>query len=239
MCPQKTSLERVLVSFLHMCVLASLGNLALISRDRYLAVTKAWWYRNHVTKSRAVKLVCVQWLISAVVALGIYLSKMFEGGIIRIGQIIPLLYYSVCFLVIIFSYLGLLCKKSSHDEGHDIRAILKREKELAITVGLILLALLLTSLPAVLSPLALFAAGFKNLKPFRPFYIFLFQLNGFLNPLLSFGRSRDMRRALKHLLKCSALQVQPSTSGNASRNRGNLEQNGSTGIPLEPVTHAT
>ena len=38
-----------------LCNLATLGTLAVISRDRYLVVTKPWWYRNHVTISRAIE----------------------------------------------------------------------------------------------------------------------------------------------------------------------------------------
>ena len=34
-----------------LCTGTTLGSLAVISRDRYLAVTKPFWYRNHVTKS--------------------------------------------------------------------------------------------------------------------------------------------------------------------------------------------
>jgi len=50
--------------------LATYGTLAVISRDRYLAVKKPWWYRNHVTKSRAIKMSCIPWIISVVKTLG-------------------------------------------------------------------------------------------------------------------------------------------------------------------------
>ena len=57
MCPESVSPEKGGLSAL--CLLATLGNLAIISRDRYLAVRKPWWYHTHVTKSRAMKLMCV------------------------------------------------------------------------------------------------------------------------------------------------------------------------------------
>ena len=209
MCPERSSHELVFLSSL--CLLATLSNLAVVSTDRYLAVTKPWWYRNHVTKSRAIKIICVQWLVSGVVSFGIYLSKKVDGVISRIGQIFPLLFYTACFIVIMFCYLSLYCSKTRHQNGHSIQVILKREKKLADTVGLILVVLLLTFLPALLCPFALLATGIKRFQAFRPFYTFLFQLNGFLNPLLNFGRSKNMHRALRNLLKCSAQQVQPST----------------------------
>ena len=49
-----------------LCNLGTLGTLAVISRDRYLAVTKPWCYRNHATTSRAIKMSCIPWLISVV-----------------------------------------------------------------------------------------------------------------------------------------------------------------------------
>ena len=47
-----------------LCMLATLGALAVISRDRYLAVTKPWWYRYHVNASRAIKMSSTPWIIS-------------------------------------------------------------------------------------------------------------------------------------------------------------------------------
>ena len=55
MCPASSN---EIASLFPLCMLATLGNLAVISRDRYLAVRKPWWYRSHVTKSRAIKFIC-------------------------------------------------------------------------------------------------------------------------------------------------------------------------------------
>ena len=38
-----------------LCYLITLANLAMISRDRYLALSKPLWYCNHMTQSRALK----------------------------------------------------------------------------------------------------------------------------------------------------------------------------------------
>ena len=56
--------------------LATLGTLAVISRDRDLALTKPWWYRNHVTKSRAIKMFSIPLIISVVITL----THVFDGG---------------------------------------------------------------------------------------------------------------------------------------------------------------
>ena len=63
-----------------LCMLATLGTLAVISRDRYLAVTKPWWYRYHVNTSRAIKMSSIPWIISVVITLTVcYVPYKFEG----------------------------------------------------------------------------------------------------------------------------------------------------------------
>ena len=88
--------------------LATLGALAVISRDRLLAVTKPWWYRNHMTKSRALKMSYMPWIISVVITL----THLFDSGYKHIVHAIPLVYYCVCFVTIMFSNLGIYFKKT-------------------------------------------------------------------------------------------------------------------------------
>ena len=52
-----------------LCYLATLSNLAMISRDRYQAICRPSWYRNHVNRSRAIKVTAFSWLASIVTAL--------------------------------------------------------------------------------------------------------------------------------------------------------------------------
>ena len=47
-----------------LCYISTVGNLAIISRDRHLALSKPWWYRNHVTRSRVVRQASFIWLLS-------------------------------------------------------------------------------------------------------------------------------------------------------------------------------
>ena len=59
-----------------LCFLATLSNLTIISRDRYLAVSRVSWYRNHMTRSRAFKGINSGWLASMMVTLSaFYLIK--------------------------------------------------------------------------------------------------------------------------------------------------------------------
>ena len=233
MCPGHVGTAEHLMSTF--CIQTTLANLAIISSDRYLAIRKPWWYRNHVTKSRALKMICFAWLISIMVLLLIYLRNLFRIEFLPRGYIMSLVFYIVCFFVIVISYVGIFLKKGQTGESAQLAAALQREKRLANTVGLILLILFLTFLPALFFPLALHAAGVRNISAFRPFYTVPVQLNGLLNPLLNFGRSKDMRRGLRELFKCSRV-VQPSA---ASNNYARDETvSGSVNIPLGRVSHA-
>ena len=186
-----------------LCSLTTLGTLAVISRDRYLAVTKPLWYRNHLSTSRAIKMSCVPWLISMVITLVhvIYFVFKFDGKYQPLVHTTSLVYYCICFVIIIFSHLGIYFKKPLIADIREIQAVMKREKKTAATVRLILLVLLLTFLPAFLCPVVFVLKGEGNLGAYRPFYFILFTLNAFANPLLNFGRNKDMRRALRGLLQ--------------------------------------
>lgn len=207
MCPDETSGAAHLMSVL--CLLATLTNVALISKDRYLAVRKPWWYRHHVTKSRAIKMICVAWFISILIMLLSFIQSKGQLMFIPSSSYVSLFIYFLCFFVIGFSYLGIFLKKNRPGNLEQLNAISQREKRLANTVALILLILLLTFLPGVIFPLALHLAGLqRGSKAYRPFYTFLLLLNGFLNPLVNFGRSKEMRRGLRELFKCTR-ELQP------------------------------
>lgn len=215
MCPDSSN--SLVEIWAPLCILATLGNLAITSRDRYLAVKRPWWYRNHVTKSRVMKMMCVPWVFSAVLAFLVYLPREIAGSFLSVaGRLGSVIFYLICFLVITFNYLGLLCGKTESEEAPNIRVTMEREKRMANTFGLILLALLVTFLPGALIPLVLSTVGATNVRLYKPFYGLLSLLNGFLNPLLNFGRSKDMRRALAKLLKCSQI-VRPLPKASTSK----------------------
>ena len=187
-----------------LCSLATLGTLAVISRDRYLAVTKPWWYRSHMNTSRAVKMSCTPWLMSVVLTLvqTVHFVYKFDSVYKYLAYAIPLVYYCFCSFIIIISHLGIYFKKPPEVGIREIQAVMKREKKSAATIRLILLVLLLTFLPALLWPIVLGLKEIENIRPYRPFIVFLFIVNAVANPLLNFGRNKDMRRAIRGLLSC-------------------------------------
>ena len=203
-----------------LCIQATLGNLAVISRDRYSAVRSPWWYRNHVTKSRAFKVVCIPWCISVVSAVAVFLSGTFGGVYKRLAHTLMLGLFASYVVIIMFYYLRIYFRKTV-EVGNRNDALLKREKRLTNTVAGILLILVLTYFPALLVPFVLSTKGlYENSLRLRPFYAVFIQLNGVLNPLLNLGRSRNMRKAIRDLFKCSS-QEQPSSAVNNNNNNNN------------------
>ena len=186
-----------------LCSPATLGILAVISGDRYFAVTKLLWYRNHLTTSRALKMSCIPWLISVVITFAVcFFTFKFDGEYKHLVYAITLVYYCICFVIIIFSHLGIYFKKPPTVGIREIQAVMKREKKLAATVRLILLVLLLTFLPAFLWATVLKLKGIEHVGAYRPYYFILASVNAFVNPLLNFGRNKDIRRAIRGLFSC-------------------------------------
>ena len=93
---------------------------------------------------------------------------------------------------------------SMHLYGGPMCTVLRCEKKITNTVGLILLVLCFTVLPAMIAPFVLMNLGFtpRDLTPPRPFNFICVNLNGLLNPLLNYGRNDDVRRAVRSLMIC-------------------------------------
>ena len=183
-----------------------MGNLAIISRDRYLAVSKPWWYRSHMTGSRVVKQASVVWIFSAVLAILKYHRLQLFRVLIFCVLIFP--FYFICICCIICSYTGIFIanrrqRVAVQQHGIQMLANLRREQKLAKTVGLILLVLFFTFIPALVSPLIFAALGFFELAfdPCKPFLFIFITLNGLLNPLLNFGRNSGVRRGVGQLIR--------------------------------------
>ena len=205
-----------------LCFVATMGNLAIISRDRYLAVSKALWYRTHGTRSRVLKQACVVWFLSAVMAVLKYANFSLHAFTFP--------FFLLCILVIVFSYVGIFIsgrrqRLAVQQFGEQMQHILRREKKLNNTVGLILIAFFLTFLPALTSPLILSTLGFSNEEflPFWPFMSLFITLNGLLNPLLNYGRNANVRRAVLRLIRCTkhVARVPPNNAAVNQRDRTN------------------
>ena len=222
-----------------LCTMATLGNLAVISRDRYLAVRRPVWYRNRMKISRSFKTVCLPWLISVVYAVLTYVSKRSSRVYTPMAPVFLLVLFPFYLSVITFCYLSIYCRKNIQ-VGNLNEALLKREKRLANTVAWILLILVLTYFPGLLFGGVLVAKGVNNL-PFRPYYITFMQLNGVLNPFLNFSRIKKMRKAIRDLFRCHP-QLQSSSLAKNNNNGNNDSinyQNNSHTTATTAITHTS
>ena len=190
---------------------ATLGNLAVISFDRLLALSKPFWYRTRVNKVHAIKQILLVWLLSGILA-GIAVAVDSFPSLTYVNQWSALLRYVVCILTTICCYPGMLIANRRHratlaQYDGNMRAMLAREKKVANTVGLIFIVLCFTFLPALVAPIALLKAGYSHVDiiPLRLFYLIFVTLNGLLNPLLNYGRNEEVRRAVKIILRCQCL----------------------------------
>ena len=176
--------------------------MAIISRDRFLALSKPWWYRNHVTRSRVVKQAILVWISAVLLAISIFASFDLAATPAVFA------YYLISLIVIVYSYFGIFIankrqRRAVHQHGAEILAVVARERKLANTVGLILIVLCFTFLPALWAPLIFWLSNLSSAEyhPFRFFIEVFLTLNGFLNPLLNFGRNKSVRRAVFDLIK--------------------------------------
>ena len=204
LCPTKRE-EYTYICIL--CLFATLSNLAVISRDRYRAVQRPRWYRVHMTKSRALKEAIASWLISlTLVTVTFILSRLLPEKRF-LAHILGVTFYLGCLVIIISCYTGIFVanrrhKKDMLQKEMQSLAALKREKQLAWTIGFILLALGITFLPALACPIVLTTMGYRGLAPFRPFFTILITFNGLINPLINCGRNDAIRRSIRDLFVC-------------------------------------
>ena len=198
------SLWKMLIGIL--CYLATLSNLVVISRDRYLAMGRPTWYRNHVRRSstRVVKAMLITWLSSLFITLMMYMLNKTIGSF-RIGFIILFLFYVVCIVMIFGNYIGFFMANRRHTRTlrirvRNMRTVAEKEKKITQIVSAILLCFLFSFLPALISPVIIVALGLP-FSPFRPFSSLLLTFNGLLNPLLNYGRNREIRKAMLQMLR--------------------------------------
>ena len=201
---------------------ATLANLAMISRDRYLALSKPLWYRNHMTRSRALKGIALTWLASSATTLLVFTIEKSGFGSTPFFIVIVLFYVgSIPMILLNYFRIFMANRRNTRVLGRNL-SVIQREKKLTRVVSLILLCFLFTFLPALLAPIVLVAMGFPVIR-FETLNAFVMTINGFLNPLLNFGRNKDMRRALFYMIKCQQGRTYPEV---IRYNRNTRNQNG-------------
>ena len=247
-CPKQWSEGEVFPVIL--CLFSTLGNLATVSCDRFLAVNNPWWYRSHATRSFAAKQIVLVWLIALTLS-GAGIGRRYDNSTIlwSIFLYLGIVFFACFALTIIVCYIGVLianCRHgaSMHLYGGPMRTVLRREKKIAVTVGLILLVVCFTVLPAMIAPLVLLNLGFrpKDTTPLRPFYYIFASLNGLLNPILNYGRNKDVRRAVRGLIRCQRCfgegrRICDLDNGQQRKNKFPLRGNNRVTVDSHQINH--
>lgn len=199
----KESIEKTCFAIL--CYLATLSNLAIISRDRYLAMSRPMWYRDVSRSSRrAVKATLLPWVASLLIILIVYILKQTTlSDIMMLGIIF--VFNVVCIGMVLLNYIGFFVASKQHSRNlrtgaGNMRAAAGKEKKLTQIISTILLCFFVSFLPALVSPVFIGALGLP-LSPIKPFFNLLLTLNGLLNPLLNCGRNREIRKAMLVMLR--------------------------------------
>ena len=204
-------------------LVSTLGNLAVISFDRLLALSKPLWYRTRMTRSRVIKQILLVWLASGILA--VIADMVYSPKILKfLNQSIALSWYAACSVTIICCYIGVLIASKRNRSAMaqydgDTRAIMAREMRVANTVGFILMVLCFTFIPAMLTPVILLHVGYaaNDTIPLRLFYGVFVTLNGLLNPLLNYGRNNEVRIAVKKIIRCQCLTRDGQNNVNRQR----------------------
>ena len=227
--------------FIILCNLSTVGNLALISKDRYLAVSKPWLYRTHLKQSRVLKQSSAIWFYSFFMSGMLFASSYFT--FIRFPVLSSIsLSYMISVVIIFASYVGIFIANKRHrrtmqQHRGQLSAILEQEKKLANTVGLILIALFFTFLPGFILRVLKLLGLLRTVNiPLGPFLRFFLTLNGVLNPLFNYGRNGNVRRAVRDLIRYSYTRtdrVQPFNSNGRSQEGSQTPVNPSSNIAQE------
>ena len=191
-----------------------LSNLVIISRDRFRAISRPLWYRSHITQSRALRDAIVSWLSSLITACAvspIFLRSVFQIKTIiyQAAWIIATVFLTVSGSIIIACHVKMY--KASRDQRKNMpqcnaqqeAAALLREKRVAQTMTLIVIAVVISYSPPLVIPIILLLQGyFEMFNSLSHLLLIFIALNGLLNPTICFTRNENLRRSLRDLLRC-------------------------------------
>ena len=190
-------------------IFSSLYHLMVIAWERYVAVRKWKEYKVIVTKRQLTYLAIFAWLAAIMTTFPVLIMKTVGVNInlLKTWILLANVCGAVTFLAIVYFYIMVYLgvRKQKTSERSQVRATVhvqaKLQSKVAMTTGLITLALLITTV------LAFFFLGLRIIFPaFHTLLLFLisgtlFQSNSLINPLLYCYRDRRFRRAALELLR--------------------------------------
>ena len=185
---------------------SSVLTIAAITVDRYISITRSLRYHLIVTESRVIKVLAVNWLISAILPAARLIPPFPMIGIRVLQSII----ISVLF-TIAFCYAKILRISRRHKKHviSQLQAVSQgpREQEFqsAKTVFIVVGVVISCYLPLlVVQFLLIVNSSSDRVKVVHTFALTMFLLNSSINPVIIFYRSRKLRSFLKRLFKRNA-----------------------------------
>lgn len=187
-------------AFLYLCTGGSFLCLAYISTDRTMAVSKPLRYRARVTTTQTIRNLAILWVIW----IG-FIVLRYSGIDEKTNQIITSVIAGILVIYLLGIQVALVVNirrnniHTLHAEESNAAVAYKRERRCAITIVYIFLALLVFLLPAVLVQIITGFTTTNQSKTEMNFAISALLINSSINPLIYFWRSKDMRKAARHL----------------------------------------
>lgn len=186
---------------------SSVLTIAAITVDRYISIAHSLRYHLIVTESRVIKLLAVNWVISAILPAGRLIPPFPMIGIRVLQSII----ISLVLFTIAFCYAKIL-RISRRHKKHVISQLQSvsqgpREQEFqsAKTVFIVVGVVISCYLPLlVVQFLLIVNSSGDRVKVVHTFALTMFLLNSSINPVIIFYRSRKLRSFLKRLFKRNA-----------------------------------
>lgn len=193
-------LHNMYEAFLYLCTGGSFLCLAYISTDRTMAVSKPLRYRARVTTKQTIRNLAILW----VKWIG-FIVVRYSGIDEKTNRTITSVIAGILVIYLLGIQVALIVNirrnniHTLHAEESSAAVAYKRERRCAITIVYIFLALLVFLLPAVLVQIITGFTTTNQSKTEMNFAISALLINSSINPLIYFWRSKDMRRAARHL----------------------------------------
>ena len=190
---------------IYICIV-SLFHLALIGLERYVVMKFSLRYESIVTQNRITVAVVLSWLICMITSVG----RM--PGIRMVPNVLFVIFVIISLLVIFFCHISVYLVSRRHMiqiQAEQVsteakRKFLSERKALKITT-IILFGVFLSYLPSIVTGLIM--QGFPGSLANRisissvPLTASCFLFNSLYNPIIYCWRNKEMRQAIKQLLK--------------------------------------
>ena len=193
----------------------TLSNLIILSMDRYRAISKPLWYRNHMTQSRATRDAIITWLLSLMTAcvispILIPSVSQIQPYLYQAAWIAFIIFVTVCNLVIIVCHVKIYKATRGHRNNiipqchaQQTAALLQRERKITKTLTLIMITFVSSYFPPLVISIILRLIGYFPLYVIlSQLYVVFLSLNGLLNPMICFVKNESLQRSLRDLFKC-------------------------------------